>query len=126
MEHLFKTNDSNIVFTQDEAYDNIMEAMTYEPDWVKVMKWAISIHFNSARTNDGNLIPSHIGNYFSSIRFKNWSTNNNGVQGQRPTQLTLFYEGRLKSEIARGSTTITDIRPFTISCMQSTVRMKST
>lgn len=38
MEHLFKTNDSNIVFTQDEAYDNIMEAMTYEPDWVKVMK----------------------------------------------------------------------------------------
>lgn len=114
MEHLFKTNDSNIVFTQDEAYDNIMEAMTYEPDWVKVMKWAISIHFNSARTNDGNLIPSHIGNYFSSIRFKNWSTNNNGVQGQRPTQLTLFYEGRLKSEIARGSTTITDIRPFTI------------
>ena len=114
MEHLFKTDDSNIVFTQDEAYDNIMEAMTHEPNWVKVMKWAVSIHFNSAHTNDGNLIPSHIGNYFSTIRFKNWTTNNNGVQGQRPTQLALFYEGRLKSEIAHGSTTITDIRPFTI------------
>ena len=114
MEHLFKTDDSNIVFSQDEAFDNIMEAMSHEPNWVKVMKWAVSIHFNSPHTDDGQLIPSHIGNYFSTIRFKNWSTNNNPAQGQRPTQLALYYEGRLKSEIVHGSTTITDVRPFTI------------
>lgn len=114
MEHLFKTDDSNILFSQDEAFDNIMEAMSHEPGWVKVMKWAVSIHFNSPHTDEGQLIPSHIGNYFSTIRFKNWSTNNNPAQGQRPTQLALYYEGRLKSEIAHGSTTISDIRPFTI------------
>ena len=114
MEHLFKTDDSNIVFSQDEAYDNIMEAMSHEPGWVKVMKWAVSIHYNSPHTDEGELIPSHIGNYFSTIRFKNWSTNNNPIQGLRPTQLALYYEGRLKSEIAHGSTTITDVRPFTI------------
>jgi len=97
----------------DEAYDFINEAGRNEPDYVKVMKWAVSIHFNSAKTNEGEIIPSHIGNYFSTVRFKDWASHYEPKEG-RPAQLALFYQANIKHLMAHGSTTVTDTRPFTV------------
>lgn len=98
----------------DEAYDFINEALSKAPNFIKVMKWAISIHFNSPKPDaDGNPQPTHIGNYFSTIFFKDWKYDYEPEQG-RPTQFALFYNGSLKSTIAHGSTTVEDRKNYTI------------
>ena len=98
----------------DEAYDFINEALSHEPDYIKIMKWAISIHFNSPKPDaNGNPQASHIGNYFSTVRFKDWKYDYEPKDG-RPTQFALFYEGSLKSTLVHGSTTVEDRKNYTI------------
>lgn len=91
-----------------QAYDFIMESKN-EPSYLKVMKWAISYEHNSPKPNeDGSIQDSHIGNYFSNILFKAASF------AEKDCQMCLIYTGKLKSNMAYGSTKVTDLRTITI------------
>lgn len=90
------------------AYDYIMESKS-DPAYVKVMKWAISYEYNSPKPDDdGNPQDSHIGNYFSNILFKGASF------AEKDCQMCLIYTGKIKSNMAYGSTKVTDLRTVTI------------
>lgn len=91
-----------------QAYDYLMESKT-DPSYVKVMKWAISYEHNSPKPNDdGSIQDSHIGNYFNNILFKAASF------AEKDCQMCLIYTGKLKSNMAYGSTKVTDLRTVTI------------
>ena len=90
--------------TMCQAYDYLMESKS-DPDYLKVMKWAVSYEYNSPKPNeDGTPQPSHIGNYFSNILFKGASF------GEKDCQCVLIYTGKIKSDMKYGSTKVTDLR----------------
>ena len=94
--------------TMCQAYDYLMESKS-DPDYLKVMKWAVSYEYNSPKPNeDGTPQPSHIGNYFSNILFKGASF------GEKDCQCVLIYTGKIKSDMKYGSTKVTDLRTVTI------------
>ena len=98
----------------NEAYDYLSEAARNEPDYVKVMKWAISIHFNSPKPgNDGNPQPSHIGNWFDTVRFSDWFSNFEPKEG-RPVQLALCYDAALKATVLHGSSKVDTKTSYTV------------
>lgn len=91
-----------------QAYDYLMESKT-DPSYVKVMKWAVSYEHNSPKPNDdGSVQDSHIGNYFNNILFRAASFT------EKDCQMCLIYTGKLKSNMAYGSTKVTDLRTVTI------------
>lgn len=98
----------------ENAYDYISETVSHEPNYVKLAKWAISVHFNSGASVDGDqqtAMPSRIGYYFSTIRFKNWVTNYEPQIGKF-APLALFYDCNYKTFV--GKQEVEDNRKFTI------------
>lgn len=98
----------------ENAYDYIKEAVSHEPNYVKLMKWAISVHFNSGSSMNGDQetpMPSRIGYYFSTIRFQNWATNYEPDVGKF-APLALFYNCNCKTFV--GKQEVAENRQFTI------------
>ena len=98
----------------ENAYDYISETVSHEPNYVKLAKWAISVHFNSGASVDGDQqtpMPSRIGYYFSTIRFKNWVSNYEPEVGKF-APLALFYDCNYKTYV--GKQEVEDNRKFTI------------
>lgn len=98
----------------ENAYDYISETVSHEPNYVKLAKWAISVHFNSGASVEGDQqtpMPSRIGYYFSTIRFKNWVANYEPEVGKF-APLALFYDCNYKTFV--GKQEVEDNRKFTI------------
>lgn len=98
----------------EEAYDFLSEASRNEPNYVKIMKWAISIHFNSPKPDaDGTPQTSHIGNWFDTVRFKDWLSDFEPNEG-RPVQLAITYDAALKGTVLHGSSKVDTRTTYTV------------
>ena len=107
----------------EQAYEYINEVTSHEQNHIKLIKWAISVHFNSAagegggEDDEGNEIeqstmPSRIGYYFSTIRYNNYVVNYEPKIVGKFAPLALFYTCNCKSLV--GKQKVEDKRQFTI------------
>lgn len=100
----------------EQAYEYINEVSSHEQNYIKLIKWAISVHFNSAagegEDNEYTTIPSRIGYYFSTIRYKDYMVNYEPKNGGKFAPLALFYNCNYKTLV--GKQQVEDKRQFTI------------
>lgn len=101
----------------EQAYEYINEVASHEQNHIKLIKWAISVHFNSAagegEENERVTIPSRIGYYFSTIRYKDYVINYEPKITGKFAQLALFYTCNYNRIVGTKQQTV-DKRQFTI------------